>query len=105
MDQEFSKYPEHTLLAQIGADIYAHSGEVTILYDRTLTQELLSLDYDVGERELYFKFTEGHVPFGEKLIPEISSVLETVEKVVLIQIDIETNEAVFGLEVPVTLVE
>ncbi len=92
------------MLSQLVMDIYVHSDKVTILYDRTFTQELLGLEYAPKERQLYFHFTPGKLPFGVRIPSDISAALEHVDTVTLLQINLEEDEAVFGLEVPVKLI-
>ncbi len=101
MNKNPAKYPEGSVLSQLMMDIYAHSGKITILYDRTFTQELLGLEYDAKNAELYFHFTPGRLPFGEPLIDEIGQVMASVESATLLQVDLDANETVMGLEVPV----
>ena len=104
MDQDLSQYPEGSVLSQILIDMYAHEEKITILYDRTLTQELLELEYNPKKAELYFNFTPGRVPFGEKIQQDIARVLKKVKTATLLQIDMNENEIVFGMEVPVKLI-
>lgn len=104
MDHDFSTYPEGTVLSQLAMDICAHSGKITILYDRALSQELLGIEFEPKSSQLFFEFTPGKMPYGVALKDEIADVFEQVETAVLLQVDAKTDEIVFGLEVPVKLI-
>ncbi len=104
MEHDFSAYPEGTILSQLAMDVCAHSGKITILYDTALTQELLGLEFEPKSNQLYFEFTPGKMPYGVPLKDDIADVFEQVDTAVLLQVDTETDEIVFGLEVPVKLI-
>lgn len=104
MDEDLSQYPEGSVLSQIVMEVYTHDGDITILYDRALTQELIGLEFSPETSELLFDFVKGKIPYGMKIRPEISHVFENVDSAVLLQIDREKDEAVLGLEVPVKLI-
>lgn len=104
MKDDLSIYPEGTVLSQIVMEVYTHDGEITILYDGILSKELLGLEFSPHDAELYFEFDQGKMPYGMHIRPEIGKVFERVDSAVLLQVDRKTNEAVFGLEVPVKLI-
>ncbi len=104
MDEDLKQYPEGSILSQLVMEVYTHDGDITILYDRALTQELLTLEFSPKTSELYFDFSQGKIPYGMKIRPEIADVFEQVDSAVLLQIDRKNDQAVFGLEVPVKLI-
>ena len=103
MSHSLSQFPKGSLLSQLVMDVYVDKNGVTILYDRPLTQELLSMEYDKKNRELYFTFPPGTLPFGTPLNEDIAEIMETVQTVTLIHIDTNTHEAISGMEVPLTI--
>lgn len=101
--QDLSNFPVGSLLSQLVMDVYATDDEVTILYDRPFTEELLQLEFYPKTSELYFEFTPGKLPFGAKLKGQICDALKSSKTVTLIHMDIPSDTAVSGMEVPLSI--
>jgi hypothetical protein len=107
MTYDKNDYPEGTILSQLFLDIYANTetGEITILYDTALTEELVGLEFFRGSKGLVFEFTRGKLPLGAPLQDELSEYVEKSKTITLMHINMETKEPISGMEVPLTVLD
>lgn len=104
-DHDLSEFPENTLLSLLVIDIYADYDDVTIIYDRPFMRDLKGIELKAETGDLIFEFDGGKVSYGEPIDDEIIDTMEVINKIMLIQMDMDTNEIVMGMEVPFKIVE
>tara|TARA_B100001989_G_scaffold251270_2_gene230113 strand:+ start:1363 stop:1671 length:309 start_codon:yes stop_codon:yes gene_type:complete len=94
-----------TILDIMIADIYLNQEDntVTILHDREFDDELLSFEYYPEKGDLMFKFEGKTLPFGVDLLGEFAEFLTSSEIITVIQMDMETKNPIFGMEIPLTV--
>ena len=93
-------------MAQSHMSVYANKADqtITIIYDQTLTQVLLGIEYKAAAREMIFEFSPGKMPFGVTMNDEIHAIMMKAATITLIQIDLKTGQPVTGLEVPLVII-
>ncbi|MGN7438495.1 MAG: hypothetical protein ACTHOO_07600 [Alcanivorax sp.] len=94
-----------SLLEQTTADICINKEDdtVTILHADPFEDALLELQYIQNEHELIFQFEDYQLSFGITLDGEFETYLTKVPSITLLLIDMETNTAESGVEVPLRL--
>ena len=94
-----------SLLEQTVADICINKEDdsVTILHADPFDDDVLELQYITNSHELILKFEDYQLSFGIKLDGEFETYLTKVPSITMLLIDMETNTAESGVEVPLTL--
>ncbi|MDH5722047.1 MAG: hypothetical protein OEY94_01835 [Alphaproteobacteria bacterium] len=94
-----------TILDIMVADIFLNKEDnsLTILHDTAFDDNLLLFEYDLTSGELLFKFETKQMAFGIELRGEFYEGLKNAQTITVLQIDMDTNEPVLGLEVPLVI--
>ena len=94
-----------SLIEQTTADICINreDSSVTILHADPFEDDLIELQYIQDRHELILQFEDYQLSFGIKLDGEFETYLTKVPSITLLLIDMETNRAESGVEVPLTL--
>lgn len=95
-----------TILDEMIADIYVNhddNNSITILHDKAFDDVLLELSYNTNSGELLFRFETKEMAFGEKMLGDFASYFINSKEIVILQMDMETQKPVAGVEVPITI--
>lgn len=106
--RELAKYPAGSFCNQTVADIYGNekTGELTILYDRPLIQELKKLEYIPATGQLILVFKGGRIPFdGRPMNEPLASLFKKTKSITLMQMDRKTKKPVAGMVVPLVIID
>jgi hypothetical protein len=105
-DNDLSRFPAGTILAEMVIDIFADkgTGEITILHDSPFVDTLLGIQMAHSAGDMLFIFANhGARPFGMKLSPPLTDMISKAKEITLIQINKQTNKPVFGMKVPLEI--
>ena len=96
-----------SLLSEMTADIIANKDDktVTILHDKAFSEELLEVTFDLKARNLILTFANSQKSFGKPISDDFIPFFKYAATVAFLQIDMNTQKPLRGLDVPLKIIE